>query len=283
MRTRVAVGRDDVAREIRAATPLARHLAAPLTARAPWATAVLNAVAVRPRPGRPVAVVVERAGAGSPAAVAFLLVRRRGLTTGVSLLTNAAAPVPAGRPDARLLAADDAAADALADGITGVLDGLRGPWSLELTGLPLGDPTARALARRHRGARIGTGRTSRLVDALDLVGPVERSRDPRQLERWLPALLAREPGARARTLLRAAARLHAVTGELELAVLADGGEPRGALLTLGSDTDRWPWWALPGTPGVRLERGAPAAALAVPARSWLPAPDVARHLGGRQG
>lgn len=68
-----------------------------------------------------------------------------------------------------------------------------------------------------------------------------RSRDPRVLERWLPALLAgAEP--RSRAFLRAAARLHAAIGELEVAVVAEDGILHAGLLTLVDGDDRWPWW-----------------------------------------
>ena len=56
--TRIAVGRARVAREVRAAAPLMADLRAPVTARGPWLTAVLNAGAARRGGGRPVAVVV---------------------------------------------------------------------------------------------------------------------------------------------------------------------------------------------------------------------------------
>lgn len=281
MRTRVAVGRDRVAREVRAAAPLTRRLRAPLTARGPWLTAVLNVQAARRRSGRPVAVVVEPPG-GAPEAAAFLHLRRHGVVTAVTLLGHGV-PQPTGLPTARLLAADDDAAARLADGVVALLGSLRGPWSLDLADLPLGDPTARRLAARFPMARMATGRTTRLVDDLDAAGPVLRTRDPVAIERELPALLARKADAGARDFLRAAARLHAATGELELAVgPGAGGAPGGGLLTLLDRSSAWPWWATPGLPGLRTERGAPTAALTVPVRSWLPAPDVAGRLRGRR-
>ncbi|SDE26033.1 hypothetical protein SAMN05660485_00362 [Blastococcus fimeti] len=281
MRTRVVVGRDRVVQEVRAATPLARRLNAPVTARAPWLTAVLDVQAARRRAGRPVAVVVGADGQ-PPSAVAFLQLRRRwstsGLATAVTVLGDGL-PTPPGGPTTRLLAADDDASAALAEGVLELLGGLRGPWSLHLAGLPLGDRTARRLAERFPMARMATERTTALVDGLDDGGPVARSADPRELERVLPALLAPAPDAGARAFLRAAARLHAAAGRLEVAVPVD--RP-GALLTLLDGPDRRPWWATPGLPGMRSERGAPAAAVTVPARSWLPPPDVARRLGGRR-
>jgi hypothetical protein len=259
--TRVADGRARVVREVRAAAPLMAALRAPVTARGPWLTAVLNeGAAARPR-GRPVAVVVEAHPQGRPDAVAFLSLQRRGLTTVVSMLGGATVPLPGGRPTARLLARDEDAATRLADGVLGLLATLRRPWALELTGLPLGDPTARALSARLPTSVLGNVRSARLVDELDDPGgtPVLRSRDPRDLERWLPALLAGADGARARAFLRAAARLHAAIGQLELAVVADGNELRAGLLTLVDGEDRWPWW---GTgEGLRTELGAPLVGL----------------------
>jgi hypothetical protein len=57
--TRVAAGRARVVREVRAAAPLMTALRAPVTARGPWLTAVLNVGAAHRFTGRPVAVVVE--------------------------------------------------------------------------------------------------------------------------------------------------------------------------------------------------------------------------------
>lgn len=282
MRTRVVVGSSAVARELRAAAPLAHRLRAPVTARAPWLTAVLSAQGARRWSGRPVAVVVGAAEGPSPAAAAFLRLRRRGVLTAVTLL-GSGVPVPPGLPPARLLAADEEAAARLADGVAGLLGSLRGPWSLALDGLPLGDPTARRLAARYPRARMATERSTRLVDELDGAGAVLRTRDPGAVDRELPALLAAEPDRAARGFLRAAARLHAATGELELAVLRGAdGVPRGGLLTLLDGAAAGPWWATPGLPGLRAERGAPTATVAVPVRSWLPTPDVTRRLGGRR-
>jgi hypothetical protein len=242
-------------------------LRAPVTARAPWLTAVLNTGAAARSRSRPVAVVVESSGLE---AAAFLSVGRRGLTTVVTVLGGDAEPIPGGRSPARLLARDEAAADRLAEGVTDLLGTLRRPWTLELAGLPLGDPTSRRLAARLPTSVLGNVRSSRLVDELDDVAgpggaPVVRSRDPRVLERWLPALLA-ETDPRVRTFLRATARLHAAIGEVELAVVADGDTLRAGLLTLVDGADRWPWW---GTgPGLRTEMGTPLVGLTAPARGW---------------
>jgi hypothetical protein len=270
MPARIVVGRAPVVREVRAAEPLAERLRAPLTARSPWLTAVLGT----PSAGRPVAVVVGADPQRPPRAAAFLRLRRRGVRTTVTLLGSGIGPVPGGRPHARLLAVDDNAAALLADAVADLLGGLRGTWSLHLAGLPLGDPTARRLAARFRGGALATSRTERPVDDLGDDG-VLRTREPRELERWLPALLERAGGRRERAFLRAAARVHAAAGRLELAVAPrPEGEPR-ALLTLLDGEDRWPWW---GTEPLPVEMGTPAATLTVPPRRLLPAPDVTRWL-----
>src|SRR4051812_40570608 len=217
-------------------------LRAPVPAGGPWLTAVLNAGAAHRFSGRPVAVVVEAHRQGRPDAVAFLLLRRRGPVATVSVLGTDQAPP--GGPSARLLARDEEMAGLLAAGVADLLRSLHRPRQLRLAGLPLGDPTARALAARLPDGVLATGRTYALLDDLDEVGPVVRSRDPRALERWLPGLLAREPDRRAGEFLRAAARLHAAIGQLEGAVVADRGEPRAAPLTPVDGTRRPPWWGV---------------------------------------
>ena len=77
------------------------------------------------------------------------------------------------------------------------------------------------------------------------------------METWLPALLAREPDVPARRFLRAAARLHAAIGQLEVAVVADGDRLRAALLTLVDGDDRWPWWGFSDVGGLRTAMGSP--------------------------
>jgi hypothetical protein len=253
------VGRDAVVRELRAAAPLMAALAAPVTARAPWLTAVLNAR----RPGRPVAVVVERGGATVGAA--FLHLRRRGLRTVVTVLGDGITPVPGGRPPSRLLARDDDAAALLADGIGDLIGSLRGPWRLHLAGLPMGDPTARHLAARQLDGRIGNVRSWGLDDRLD---GARRTTGPHDLERVLPFLLARLADPGQRNFLRAAARLHAAIGQLEVAVVP--GE-RQVLLTLVDGTDRWPWWgANADGPDLPAVLGAPLVELTVPSRGRPP-------------
>jgi hypothetical protein len=264
---RLVPGRARVVREIRSAGPLARSLRAPVTARGPWLTAVLTTLAARRAVARPLAVVVDDPAGEVPAAAAFLLVRRAGPRTSVTLLGTAAGPLPGGRPPARLLARDDAAADALADAIAGVLARRRGPWTLDLAGLPLGDPTARALAGRLPTATLRTERTRLLVDELLRA---ERTRDPSAVDRLLPALLAQQADRRDRAFLRVAARLHAAIGAVEVATT-----PRGGLLTLVDGQDRWPWWAPPAA-GVRDEMGAPLVRLT--ASGWS-----GRAVSGRAG
>ena len=87
------------------------------------------------------------------------------------------------------------------------------------------------------------------------------------LERWLPSLLAAAP-PRSRRFLRAAARLHAAIGQLELAVISDGETLRAGLLTLVDGSDRWPWWGTTSIGGLSTEMGAPLVSLIVPARRW---------------
>jgi hypothetical protein len=267
---RVAVGRARVVREVRAAAPLMATLRAPVTARGPWLTAVLNEGAAARSRSRPLAVVVGSDRHGRPEAVAFLSVRRRGHTTVVSMLGSGTEPLPGGRPPARLMARDEDAAARLADGVLDLLGTLRGPWALQLAGLPLGDPTTRALAARLDTAVLANARSTRLVDRLDAEGatPVVRSRDPRVLEQWLPALLAGAADPRARAFLRAAARLHAAIGQLELAVTAERGTLRTGLLTLVDGDDRWPWWGTGDAGGWRTEMGAPLVRLTAAARGW---------------
>ena len=261
-------GRAGVVREVRAAETLAQALRAPLPARAPWLTAVLNDGAAHRPSLRPVALVVDGEPDGRPRAAAVLSLRRRGPVTVVTLLGQAGEPLPGGRPTARLLAEDETAAERLACGILDLMAAVRGRCSLRLTGLPLGDPTARALAERLPDAVLATVRSTRLVDELDEAGPVLRTSDPAALERWLPDLLATVPGRRARGFCRSAARLHAAAGRLELAVLADGDRFRAGLLTLVDGDDRWPWWGAAPGGGLRTEMGAPVVGLTAPSRGW---------------
>jgi hypothetical protein len=279
--TRIAVGRARVVREVRAAAPLMADLAAPVTTRGPWLTAVLNAGSAHRFTGRPVAVVVEAHRQGRPDAVAFLRLRRRGAVSEVTVLGDGTGPAPGGRPPARLLARDEDTAGLLAAGIEDLLRSLRGPWRLRLAGLPMGDPTARHLAARLLDGRIGNSRSSVLVDALGEWGPVVRSRDPQVLERWLPGLLHRVEQPRAKEFLRATARLHAAIGQLELAVVPDGAGARAGLLTLLDGGDRWPWWGFADPAGLPTAPGEPLVARTVPSRGWPPVPRLrSRGAGG---
>lgn len=265
---RIAVGRARVAREVRAAAALMADLRAPVTARAPWLTAVLNAEAASGGSGRPVAVVVGPSAPERPDAVAFLTIRRRGPVAVVRVLGDGVGPLPGGLPPSRLLARDPAAAELLAEGICRLLGTVRGLRRLRLTGLPLGDPTARALSARLPDGSIGSARSTATVDDLDGVGEVLRGRDPRELERWLPALLARVPVRRDREFLRACARLHAAIGEVELAVVPGAQGPRAALLTLVEGEARLPWWGWTEVGGLGAAMGAPVVTLTDPAHGW---------------
>ncbi|MFD2090381.1 hypothetical protein [Blastococcus deserti] len=268
MLTRTVVGRARVVREIRAAAPLMADLRAPVTARGPWLTAVLNAGVAGRGAGRPAAVVVGAHAEGRPDAVAFLALRRRGPVVVVTVLGGGVQPVPGGRPPARLLARDGEAAGLLAAGIHDLLGDVRGSARLRLAGLPLGDPTARALSARLPDGLIANERSHAMTDDLDGMGGVVRSRDPAELERWLPALLAREPDTRARGFLRSCARLHAAIGQVELAVLPGDDGPRAALLTLLDGADRWPWWGWSDVGGLGTAMGAPLVSVTAPARGW---------------
>jgi hypothetical protein len=197
------------------------------------------------------------------------------------VLGDGTAPVPGGRPPARLLARDEESAVLLAAGIEDLLRSLRGPWRLRLAGLPMGDPTTRHLVARLLDGRIGNARSSVLVDALEDLGPVVRSRDPRALERWLPVLLDRVAQSRAREFLRATARMHAAIGQLELAVVPDGDGARAGLLTLLDGGDRWPWWGFADPAGLPTAPGVPLVAVTVPSRGWPPVPGLrSRGAGG---
>ena len=252
--------------EVRAAGPLMAALQAPVTARGPWLTAVLNDGAAHRFTGRPVAVVVEAHRQGRPDAAAFLHAppprpghRRHAARAGrrPSAARRPAGPPPgpgpgAGRPARRRRSA-------------GLLHSLRGPWPLRLAGLPLGDPTARALAARHAGRRHRqraqpTGSSTTSTPS----APVVRSRDPRELDRWLPALLAREPDRRARDFLRAAARLHAAIGQVELAVVADGRRAPGRAAHPGRRRRPAGPGGASATAALRTELGSPAVSLTAP-------------------
>ena len=97
---------------------------------------MLNAGAAHRFSGRPVAVVVEAHRQGRPDAAAFLLLRRRGPVTVVTML--GAEHAPPGAPPARLLARDDEMAGLLAAGIADLLASLRRPRAA-----PAGRPPAR--------------------------------------------------------------------------------------------------------------------------------------------
>ncbi|MQA33251.1 hypothetical protein [Modestobacter roseus] len=267
MQPYVADGRARVVREIRAAAPLMTAVVAPPTARGPWLTAALNAQCARAVPPLRVRAVVVAPEVGArPDGLALLTVHRRGPTAVVGLLGSGpgAPPLPAGRPPARLLARDPEVAEELAGGVLDLLDSVRGAWTLRLAGLPLGDPVVRRLAAALPDAQLATGRSRRLVDELDTVAEVRRSRDPGELERWLPAL-AERLGPREFVPVRAAARLHAAIGRLELAVVPAGAGAAAVLLTLlttgPAGEERWPWWGVSDVGGLRRELGSPSVSL----------------------
>ncbi|WP_254780919.1 hypothetical protein [Modestobacter sp. DSM 44400] len=212
--------------------------------------------------GRPRAVVVEQHRQGRPDGAALLSFSRRGPATAVTLLGDAVGPVPGGRPPSRLLARDDDVARRLAEGVLETLDRLRGPWTMRLGGLPLGDPTVRHLAAALPSASLANARSRRLVDELDSVADVVRTTDPAGLDRWLPAVLDRLP-APDRPFVRASARLHAAVGALELAVVPGDDAPAALLLTLLDPVsgDRWPWWGASAVGGLRRELGSPVVTL----------------------
>ncbi|WP_369253441.1 hypothetical protein [Geodermatophilus amargosae] len=276
--TRTVLGRARVAAEVRAAVPLARDLAAPVTAAAPWLTAVLSVQAARPRPRLlPAAVAVGPRGSGRPDALALLALATAGPVVTATLLGDGV-PLPGGRPPGRLLARDDDAAERLAAGVLDLLAGLYRPWRLRLAGLPLGDPVVREMARLRPDARVATSRSRLLVDRLDdaASGPVLRSREPRAIDRVLPDLLAAEPDARARDLVRAAARLHAALGQVEVATVRVGGRLRAGLLTLVDGADRLPWWGRSEVGGLDTVRGAPLVGVTVSGRGRVLRPVLDR-------
>jgi hypothetical protein len=277
-----------VVREVRAAAPLMSRLRTPVPARGPWLTAVLTVQDAARARSRPVALVVEPHRRGRPEALALLSLRSRGVAVEATLLGDGLAPAPSGRPPFRLPAADPRAAALLADGILDLLTSQRRPWSLRLSGLPLGCPTTAALAARVETAAFSSARTTRLVDALDAaVGPVHRSRNPRDLDRALPDLLERLPDDRSRAFLRTTARVHAAIGQVELAWAGDLRSPGAALLTLVDGNDRWPWWGFCPDGGVPTEMGAPLVSLTATGgprpRLELPWTSVPRRPWGHRG
>jgi hypothetical protein len=270
---RVALGRERVLREISAAASLAGGLRVPLTASAPWLTTVLSVQAAHRRPRLLPAAVVVGSSPDRPDGIALLaLATARPVVT--ATLVGDGLPVPGGRPAARLPARDDDAAARLAAGVLGLLTSVRRPWRLRMAGLPPGDPTVRALARLRLDAVVASRRSRRLVDDLDAHAAatgrrVVRTRDARALDAALPGLLAGVRDRRTRDLVRAAARLHAAAGRVEVAVLTDGVRQRAALLTLldgESHEERLPWWGRPDVGGLGEEPGAPLVGIAVGGR-----------------
>lgn len=249
-------------REIRAAAPLMSQLSAPATARGPWLTAAVNATRVGLVRPQLRAVVVEAHHQGRPSGAALLSLRRRGATTEVRLLGDGTAPPPPGGPPRRLLAADPDTAGQLAAAVVAEVATIRGPWRLALTGLPLGDPTAAALAARlGTGASFATVRSRALHDELDDVGDVQRSCDAAALEQWLPDFLDHRPAGGFRPVLRALVRTHAAIGLLEHAVVRDGDRVVAGLLTLLGPDGRRPWWGWTEVGGLDEAPGRPLVSL----------------------
>jgi hypothetical protein len=211
--------------------------------------------------GRPRAVVVEHQQ-GRPDGAALLSFTRRGPATAVTVVGDGVGPVPGGGPASRLYARDDDVARELSDGIREALDRLRGPWTMRLGGLPLGDPTLRYLAAALPSASLANARSRRLVDELDSVADVVRTTDPSAIDHGLPAVLDRLP-ARDRAFVRACARVLAAVGGLELAVVRGDGAPAALVLTLLDPVsgDRWPWWGTSEVGGLRRELGSPVVTL----------------------
>ncbi|GHE10602.1 hypothetical protein GCM10011381_20380 [Klenkia taihuensis] len=256
-------------REIRAVAPLLAGPGTPTTARGPWLAAALHAAPAPVPRVRHRAVVVEAHRQGRPAGAALLssrtVLRGGRRVTLVRLLGDGGPPGPPGAAPRRMPAADPAVAAQLADGVADLLARTRGPWELSLTGLPMGDPVLAALgARLGTGASFRTARSRALVDALDEVGPVQRSTDPAGLERWLPVLLAHRPAGSRRADVRALARVHAAAGVLEHAVVLGDDGARAGLLTLLDSGVRRPWFGF--GPGLRDAPGQPWVSLVADSR-----------------
>ena len=261
--TRVAVGRARVVREVRAAAPLMAALRAPVPARGPWLTAVLDAGAARPARGAGRSPSSSsRTGRAGRRRVAFLAAapprarRRRSRCSGRH---RAAAARAAAGPAARR--ATPRAAELLADGDRSTCSpALRGPWTLRLAGLPLGDPTLAALARpaadggrRQRPQHAGWSTSSTGCRRRRAAHPRPRA----CVDRWLPAPAGRRarparPAVPARR--RAAARRDRPAGARGRPRRAAGcgraahpGRRRRPLALVGP----------PRTRGLRTEMGAP--------------------------
>lgn len=201
---RVRHGRNPVLDVLAAAADLFAETRTPVCARATWLSTWIEAFGDQ----EPVAVVVDRGDRLD--ALACLAVSRRGPLRTVRLA--GAGPSDYGRLPAR----DAVAAAALADGIAGVLHGLRSPWRLHLDQLPVADPVVGALlaalpraytedgqpcpqvvfgADREPAQLTASGRRTlrKARDRLDRTGlamTVDRTRDPEQVRRLLPDLIA---------------------------------------------------------------------------------------------
>jgi len=201
---RVLRGRDAVGRVLAAATDLFDATGTPVFARPPWLTTWFEAFPA----AEPVAVTVGEPGRVD--GLACLAVSRRGLLRTVTLA--GAGPSDYGRLPAR----DPAAAGAVAGGIADALRSLPPPWRLQLDQLPAGDPVVAALLAAVPGAYVEAGqpcpqlplgperlpahltasgrralrRARQRLDRTGLAATVDRIRDPGQVSRLLPELIA---------------------------------------------------------------------------------------------
>ena len=181
------------------------------------------------------------------------------MTTAVTLLRHEPRRLPEGRPPAAARARDDDVAGRLGYGVADLLDAARGPWTLRLAGLPLGDPTLSVLATLMPGASLATsaaGGWSTSWTPSARCGAVGTPRSSSSTCRpcW-PASIgsatscAPQPGCSRRS----------ASWRSRWCQYGDHG-PAAVLLTLldprPGGTDRWPWWGSSDVGGLR-ELGSP--------------------------
>ena len=187
----------------------------PVTARRPWLSAW-----VRCHDLRPVALVVD--GPDGSLRAAALLALRPGRPTRVLAMGHGPSDY------ARLPARDRAAAEDLAHGLASWLGSIGGPWALRIEQLPAGDPVALAASRLLPLGRVEAGdgapavrfgparslrpdqerrvarkarRASNRLRTAGLTPEVSLTRDPIEIEAWLPEVL-RVRAERDRQLVR---------------------------------------------------------------------------------